>query len=207
MSRPRLHLPVQALVCVAAFGFGLPLAIALFPQTSEVRICSSFTVLITMLCMECQTYAAMFTLQYADVLSRIWTVKVSSSPLLLFENSPWSSRTISDFYYPIKRQHEHSRARRKVWRQYDVKLPSNGGENWETMFLWEIWCEHFPVELCSLILLFQVSPSDLEPEIQMKTKETKLHYNKGLWNNRLITRFESMYFEEMWARSIIFLTR
>lgn len=38
VSRPRLHLPVQALVCVAAFGFGLPLAIALFPQTSEVRM-------------------------------------------------------------------------------------------------------------------------------------------------------------------------
>ena len=37
ISRPKLHLPVQALVCVAAFGFGLPLAIALFPQTSEVR--------------------------------------------------------------------------------------------------------------------------------------------------------------------------
>ena len=37
MSRPKLHLPVQALVCVAAFGFGLPLAIALFPQTSKVR--------------------------------------------------------------------------------------------------------------------------------------------------------------------------
>ena len=37
MSRPRLHLPVQAMVCVAAFGFGLPLAIALFPQTSQVR--------------------------------------------------------------------------------------------------------------------------------------------------------------------------
>lgn len=36
ISRPKLHLPVQALVCVAAFGFGLPLAIALFPQTSEV---------------------------------------------------------------------------------------------------------------------------------------------------------------------------
>lgn len=36
MSRPKLHLPVQALVCVAAFGFGLPLAIALFPQTSQV---------------------------------------------------------------------------------------------------------------------------------------------------------------------------
>ena len=40
VSRPRLHLPVQALVCVAAFGFGLPLAIALFPQTSEVRMSS-----------------------------------------------------------------------------------------------------------------------------------------------------------------------
>ena len=37
MSRPKLHLPVQAMVCVAAFGFGLPLAIALFPQTSQVR--------------------------------------------------------------------------------------------------------------------------------------------------------------------------
>ena len=37
ISRPKLHLPVQALVCVAAFGFGLPLAIALFSQTSEVR--------------------------------------------------------------------------------------------------------------------------------------------------------------------------
>ncbi|CAH3139708.1 unnamed protein product [Pocillopora meandrina] len=36
IARPKLHLPVQALVCVAAFGFGLPLAIALFPQTSEV---------------------------------------------------------------------------------------------------------------------------------------------------------------------------
>ena len=38
VSRPRLHLPVQALVCVAAFGFGLPLAIALFPQKSQVRV-------------------------------------------------------------------------------------------------------------------------------------------------------------------------
>ena len=37
IRRPKLHLPVQALVCVAAFGFGLPLAIALFLQTSEVR--------------------------------------------------------------------------------------------------------------------------------------------------------------------------
>ncbi|KAK2572232.1 Sideroflexin-5 [Acropora cervicornis] len=36
MKRPRLHFPVQVLVCVASFGFGLPLAIALFPQISKV---------------------------------------------------------------------------------------------------------------------------------------------------------------------------
>ncbi|XP_068746847.1 sideroflexin-5-like isoform X2 [Montipora capricornis] len=36
MSRPKLYFPVQVLVCVAAFGFGLPLAIALFPQTTQV---------------------------------------------------------------------------------------------------------------------------------------------------------------------------
>ncbi|KAK3723824.1 hypothetical protein QZH41_019498, partial [Actinostola sp. cb2023] len=34
--RPRLHLPVQALVCVAVFGIALPFAIAMFPQESEV---------------------------------------------------------------------------------------------------------------------------------------------------------------------------
>ncbi|NXB96812.1 SFXN5 protein, partial [Vidua chalybeata] len=35
-SRPRLVLPVQSLVCLAAFGLALPLAISLFPQMSEV---------------------------------------------------------------------------------------------------------------------------------------------------------------------------
>ncbi|XP_048584777.1 sideroflexin-5 [Nematostella vectensis] len=35
-ARPRLHLPVQAAVCVAVFGLALPLAIAMFPQVSEV---------------------------------------------------------------------------------------------------------------------------------------------------------------------------
>ncbi|NWV39951.1 SFXN5 protein, partial [Grantiella picta] len=35
-SRPRMVLPVQSLVCLAAFGLALPLAISLFPQMSEV---------------------------------------------------------------------------------------------------------------------------------------------------------------------------
>lgn len=35
-ARPRLLLPVQSLVCLAAFGLALPLAISLFPQMSEV---------------------------------------------------------------------------------------------------------------------------------------------------------------------------
>ncbi|NWW74634.1 SFXN5 protein, partial [Climacteris rufus] len=35
-SRPRMILPVQSLVCLAAFGLALPLAISLFPQMSEV---------------------------------------------------------------------------------------------------------------------------------------------------------------------------
>uniref|UniRef100_A0A4X2JTA4 Sideroflexin 5 n=1 Tax=Vombatus ursinus TaxID=29139 RepID=A0A4X2JTA4_VOMUR len=35
-SRPRLLLPVQSFVCLAAFGLALPLAISLFPQMSEV---------------------------------------------------------------------------------------------------------------------------------------------------------------------------
>ncbi|XP_027971966.1 sideroflexin-5 isoform X2 [Eumetopias jubatus] len=34
-ARPRLLLPVQSLVCLAAFGLALPLAISLFPQMSE----------------------------------------------------------------------------------------------------------------------------------------------------------------------------
>ncbi|XP_072112893.1 sideroflexin-5-like [Mobula birostris] len=33
---PRLTLPLHSLVCLAAFGFALPVAISLFPQTSEV---------------------------------------------------------------------------------------------------------------------------------------------------------------------------
>uniref|UniRef100_A0A8B9MPS4 Sideroflexin 5 n=1 Tax=Accipiter nisus TaxID=211598 RepID=A0A8B9MPS4_9AVES len=38
-SRPRMILPVQSLVCLAAFGLALPLAISLFPQMSEVSTC------------------------------------------------------------------------------------------------------------------------------------------------------------------------
>lgn len=36
-SHPRLVLPVHSLVCLAAFGLALPLAISLFPQTSEIE--------------------------------------------------------------------------------------------------------------------------------------------------------------------------
>ncbi|KAM6441168.1 sideroflexin-5 isoform 6-T6 [Liasis olivaceus] len=36
-SRPRMLLPVQSLVCLAAFGLALPLAISLFPQMSEIE--------------------------------------------------------------------------------------------------------------------------------------------------------------------------
>uniref|UniRef100_A0A8D0FKV9 Sideroflexin 5 n=1 Tax=Strix occidentalis caurina TaxID=311401 RepID=A0A8D0FKV9_STROC len=36
-SRPRMILPVQSLVCLAAFGLALPLAISLFPQMSEIE--------------------------------------------------------------------------------------------------------------------------------------------------------------------------
>uniref|UniRef100_A0A8C0J6G6 Sidoreflexin n=1 Tax=Chelonoidis abingdonii TaxID=106734 RepID=A0A8C0J6G6_CHEAB len=36
-SRPRMVLPVQGLVCLAAFGLALPLAISLFPQMSEIE--------------------------------------------------------------------------------------------------------------------------------------------------------------------------
>lgn len=35
---PRLVLPVHAAVCLAAFAFALPLAISLFPQTSEISV-------------------------------------------------------------------------------------------------------------------------------------------------------------------------
>ncbi|KAF7252651.1 Sideroflexin-5 [Varanus komodoensis] len=36
-SRPRMVLPVQSVVCLAAFGLALPLAISLFPQMSEIE--------------------------------------------------------------------------------------------------------------------------------------------------------------------------
>ncbi|XP_041283561.1 sideroflexin-5 isoform X7 [Onychostruthus taczanowskii] len=36
-ARPRMLLPVQSLVCLAAFGLALPLAISLFPQMSEIE--------------------------------------------------------------------------------------------------------------------------------------------------------------------------
>ena len=44
---------------------------------------------------------------------------------------------------------------------------------------------NFSANALQLICVFylipiQVSPSDLEPEIQLKTKEAKLFYNKGL---------------------------
>eukprot|EP00058_Branchiostoma_floridae_P023461 XP_002608951.1 hypothetical protein BRAFLDRAFT_116212 [Branchiostoma floridae] len=35
-ARPRMVIPMHALVCTAAFGFALPIAIALFPQYSEI---------------------------------------------------------------------------------------------------------------------------------------------------------------------------
>ncbi|XP_066278337.1 sideroflexin-5-like isoform X2 [Branchiostoma lanceolatum] len=36
LARPRMVIPMHALVCTAAFGFALPIAIALFPQYSEI---------------------------------------------------------------------------------------------------------------------------------------------------------------------------
>ncbi|XP_043368748.1 sideroflexin-5 isoform X10 [Dermochelys coriacea] len=36
-ARPRMVLPVQGFVCLAAFGLALPLAISLFPQMSEIE--------------------------------------------------------------------------------------------------------------------------------------------------------------------------
>ncbi|XP_051894583.1 sideroflexin-5-like isoform X2 [Pristis pectinata] len=36
-TRPRLTLPLHSLVCLAAFGFALPVAISLFPQMSEIE--------------------------------------------------------------------------------------------------------------------------------------------------------------------------
>ncbi|CAL1530195.1 unnamed protein product [Lymnaea stagnalis] len=37
IRNPRLHLPINAVVCTLAFGFALPVAIALFPQYSEIE--------------------------------------------------------------------------------------------------------------------------------------------------------------------------
>ena len=42
-----------------------------------------------------------------------------------------------------------------------------------------LWCTLYNSALL-FVFVPQVSPSDLEPEIQMMTKETKLFYNKGL---------------------------
>jgi len=36
IRRPRLHLPFNAVVTTLSFAFALPVAIALFPQTSSV---------------------------------------------------------------------------------------------------------------------------------------------------------------------------
>ncbi|PVD30616.1 hypothetical protein C0Q70_09889 [Pomacea canaliculata] len=35
---PRMHLPINSVVCTLAFGFALPVAIALFPQVSHVSV-------------------------------------------------------------------------------------------------------------------------------------------------------------------------
>ncbi|XP_020777312.1 sideroflexin-5a isoform X2 [Boleophthalmus pectinirostris] len=37
-GNPRLVLPIHALVCLASFAFALPLAISLFPQTSQISV-------------------------------------------------------------------------------------------------------------------------------------------------------------------------
>lgn len=37
IRNPRLHLPINAVVCTLAFGLALPVAIALFPQFSEIH--------------------------------------------------------------------------------------------------------------------------------------------------------------------------
>ncbi|KAK3758994.1 hypothetical protein RRG08_005620 [Elysia crispata] len=37
IRNPRLHLPINSVVCTLAFGLALPVAIALFPQISEVK--------------------------------------------------------------------------------------------------------------------------------------------------------------------------
>ena len=38
---PRMHLPLQIVVCTATFAFALPLAISLFPQFSKVNVYST----------------------------------------------------------------------------------------------------------------------------------------------------------------------
>ncbi|XP_071828039.1 sideroflexin-5-like [Apostichopus japonicus] len=35
---PRMHFPLQVIVCTASFAFALPLAISLFPQTAQMKI-------------------------------------------------------------------------------------------------------------------------------------------------------------------------
>ncbi|XP_055885994.1 sideroflexin-5-like isoform X1 [Biomphalaria glabrata] len=37
IRNPKLHLPINAVVCTLAFGFALPVAIALFPQYSKIK--------------------------------------------------------------------------------------------------------------------------------------------------------------------------
>lgn len=44
---PRLHLPIQVVVCTACFGLALPVSIALFPQTSEVGYYAASSSLVT----------------------------------------------------------------------------------------------------------------------------------------------------------------
>ncbi len=34
---PKMHLPIQAMMCTACFGLALPASIALFPQIIEVH--------------------------------------------------------------------------------------------------------------------------------------------------------------------------
>ena len=38
MRRPRLHLPIHAAIVTLSFGLALPVAIALFPQISQVSL-------------------------------------------------------------------------------------------------------------------------------------------------------------------------
>jgi hypothetical protein len=35
---PRLHLPVQVVVCTLCFGLALPVSIAFFPQTAQIAV-------------------------------------------------------------------------------------------------------------------------------------------------------------------------